>query len=172
MPFNMGLLSKLLLPFLLLAARTTAGQATSGVTNAPALTENTALDVLSSALKDTRPEYGIRVRMILGQQKQISGHYEEPLRQFTAADQLAEQHALYNEICEAKIKIGEIIYDHGNYDSALVYFLLAQKIAESHALQSARSYALYYIGKYNETKGNFKEASEYYDTALAICRAD
>ena len=78
--------------------------------------------------------------------------------------------ALIREWGEAKLKIGEIIYDHGDYDSALAYFRDAERIAAGHALGSVRSYALFYMGKYNETKGNFEQAKEFYDQAIVICR--
>jgi signal transduction histidine kinase/tetratricopeptide (TPR) repeat protein len=116
------------------------------------------------------PDSLFRQRMILGRQQQIGGHTEEALRLFGQAEQLAHHYSLYAELCEAKIKIGEVIYDHGNYDSALAYFMEAERLADVHELEPSRAYALYYIGKYQETRGNFKGASRYYDSALAICR--
>jgi signal transduction histidine kinase len=139
--------------------------------NAPDLAEKKATEALTISRRENKPEYTVRAWMILGNIRQVSGKNDEALRLFTAAQQLADQHALYNDGCKAQIKIGEIIYDRGNYDSAVTYFLQAEKIAESHDLGAVKSYALYYIGKYQETKGNFKEASKYYDEALEISRA-
>ena len=121
-------------------------------------------------IPQSSPVDSTRAWIELGKQRQISGKNDEALGLFLKADQLAGQQALYAELCEAKIKIGEIIYDRGNYDSALTYFRQAQSLAEAHDLTQAKSYALYYIGKYNETKGNFDEATKCYDKALEICR--
>ncbi|HXB94546.1 MAG TPA: tetratricopeptide repeat protein [Puia sp.] len=112
-----------------------------------------------------------RRQMATGRQLQIGGQNEEALRLFTAAHQMALQHAMYPQLCEAKIDIGEIVYDRGNYDSALTWFQQAEKIAETHGLVAAECRAQYYIGKYNETKGNFKQASYYYDKVLAMARS-
>lgn len=112
-----------------------------------------------------------RERMALGRMEQIKGHSDSALRQFGLAEALADSNGLYSGSCDARIKIGEIVYDHGNYDSALIWFKEAQRIADAHALPASRAYALYYIGKYKETKGRFKEASADYDRALAITRA-
>jgi two-component system, sensor histidine kinase and response regulator len=117
-----------------------------------------------------QPQSTIRNWMDQGKLKQITGRNDEALTLFTKAQCLALQHSLFPELCEAKIKIGEIIYDHGHYDSALTWFHQADSIAETHTLPSAHAYSLYYMGKYNETKGNFQQAKIYYDSALIICR--
>ena len=117
------------------------------------------------------PDSLIRRSMVLGRQEQIGGHAEDAVRFFGQAEQLAQQYSLYVALCEAKIKIGEVIYDRGNYDSALTYFTEAEKLADAHGLAASKAYALYYIGKYRETRGDFKDASRFYDSALAIIRA-
>ncbi len=108
--------------------------------------------------------------MVQGEQAQIGGHAEDALRFFGQAEQLAQRHSLYAALCEAKVNIGEVIYDRGYYDSAFIYFTEAEKLADAHGLSSSKAYALYYIGKYRETMGNFRDASLYYDSALTICR--
>lgn len=117
------------------------------------------------------PDSLFRRSMVLGRQAQIGGHAEDAVRFFGQAEQLAQRYSLYAALCEAKIKIGEVIYDRGNYDSALTYFMEAEKLADTHGLAASKAYALYYIGKYRETRGDFKDASRFYDSALAICRA-
>ena len=129
-----------------------------------------AVGVVGAGMKDgVSSAYGQRMEM--GREEQIRGQSDSALRLFGQAQALADSHWLYSGSCEARIKIGEIIYDHGNYDSALTWFLQAQKIADKHGLADSKAYALYYIGKYKETKGRFKEASGDYDRALAITRA-
>jgi signal transduction histidine kinase len=116
------------------------------------------------------PDSLYRQKMALGRQSQIAGRSEEALRQFELAEQLANHYSMYAAMCEVRMEIGEVVYDHGNYDSALVYFKDAERLAEEHGLSDSRAYALYYVGKYLETKGNFKDASGYYERALAIGR--
>ena len=113
-----------------------------------------------------------RQRISEGRDEQIRGQSDSALWSFAGAEALADSSGLYSGACEARIKIGEIVYDHGNYDSALTWFLQAQRIADAHGLRGSKAYALYYIGKYTETKGRFKEASADYDSALAICREE
>ena len=136
----------------------------------PALPSILLLLALTALGQNPQPQSTIRTWMEQGKLKQINGRNDEALLLFTKAQSLATRHSLYPELCEAKIKIGEIIYDHGHYDSALTWFRQADSIAETHALPSAHSYSLYYMGKYNETKRNFQQAKIYYDSALTICR--
>jgi tetratricopeptide (TPR) repeat protein len=138
MPFNMGLLNKIGIVVLVFALGTVHAQS---------------------------PDSLFRRSMVLGGQEQIGGHAEDALRYFGQAEQVAQRYSLYAALCEARIKIGEIIYDRGNYDSALTYFTEAEKLADAHGLAPSKAYALYYIGKYQETKGDFKNASRYYDSA-------
>jgi len=116
------------------------------------------------------PDSLFRRYMGQGEQEQIGGHAEDALRFFGQAEQLAQHYSLYAAVCEAKVNIGEVIYDRGYYDSALTYFTDAERLADIHGLAASKAYALYYIGKYRETTGNFKDASRYYDSALSICR--
>ncbi len=116
------------------------------------------------------PDSLYRQKMAMGRQAQISGRSEEALKQFELAEQLANHYSMYADMCEVRMEIGEVIYDHGNYDSALVYFKDAERLAELHGLSDSKAFALYYVGKYLETKGDFKDASGYYEKALAIGR--
>ncbi len=116
------------------------------------------------------PDSLYRRQVALGRQAQVAGRSEDALKQFELAEQLANHYSMYAAMCEVRMEIGEVIYDHGNYDSALVYFRDAERIAEEHGLSDSKAYALYYVGKYLETKGNFKDASGYYEKALAIGR--
>jgi signal transduction histidine kinase len=116
------------------------------------------------------PDSLYRQKMVLGRQAQIAGRSEDALQQFGLAEQLANHYCMYAEMCESRMEIGEVIYDHGNYDSALVYFKDAERLAELHGLDDPKAFALYYVGKYLETKGKFKDASGYYEKALAIGR--
>ena len=123
-----------------------------------------------SALGAVGPDSLYRRQLALGRQAQVAGRSEEALKQFGLAEQLANHYSMYAAMCEVRMEIGEVIYDHGNYDSALVYFRDAERIAGEHGLSDSKAYALYYVGKYLETKGNFKDASGYYEKALAIGR--
>src|SRR5580698_5377798 len=108
-----------------------------------------------SALGAVGPDSLYRRQLALGRQAQVAGRSEEALKQFGLAEQLANHYSMYAAMCEVRMEIGEVIYDHGNYDSALVYFRDAEKLAEDHGLNDSRAYALYYVGKYLETKGDF-----------------
>ncbi len=123
-----------------------------------------------SVLGAVGPDSLYRRQLSLGRQAQVAGRSEDALKQFGLAEQLANHYSMYAAMCEVRIEIGEVIYDHGNYDSALVYFRDAERIAEEHGLSDSKAYALYFVGKYLETKGNFKDASGYYEKALAIGR--
>jgi signal transduction histidine kinase len=116
------------------------------------------------------PDSLFRRYMGQGEREQIGGHAEDALRFFGQAEQLAQRYSLYAAVCEAKVNIGEVIYDRGYYDSAFTYFTEAEGLADAHGLAASKAYALYYIGKYWETMGDFKDASRYYDSALTICR--
>jgi signal transduction histidine kinase/Flp pilus assembly protein TadD len=122
---------------------------------------------LSRIQKD---DTGIARDFMLGGVKEVNGATEEALRLFTAAHAQAEKDGLFKELGEAKIKIGEVLYDRGSYDSALTWFVQARGLAMAHDLPQVMAYALYYIGKYNETKGAFGEATRCYDSSLAISR--
>lgn len=145
-------------------------QADSSLGYAPHLAEQITNSALKIALRENQAKYIIQCWMILGKIQNIKGENTKALELFTKAYQLAQKKYLPEELCIAKIKIGEIIYDHGNYDSALIFFQDAEKIAYDHHLEKPESYALSYIGKYNETKGNFQKAKEYYNRALEISR--
>ena len=82
------------------------------------------------------PDSLIRRSMVLGRQEQIGGHAEDAVRFFGQAEQLAQRYSLYAALCEARIKIGEVIYDRGNYDSAFTYFAEAEKLADAHGLSA------------------------------------
>lgn len=145
-------------------------KADSLIGSTPSVAENDALEALHISLVENDANSIIQAWMILGKIKNMLGENEKALSFFIKAENLAKQKSLHKELGEAKIKIGEIIYDHGNYDSALTYFKYAEKIADSFNIEPVKSYSLYYIGKYNETKGNFEQAKNYYNQALEISR--
>jgi len=145
-------------------------QADSTIGNDPDQTEKNTSFALNLSVSEKLPKYTIQAFLILGRIKQIKGDTDSALYLFKKAKKLASEKSFLPELCAAKIKIGEIIYDHGNYDSAYLFFHEVQEIAIVNHLEPELAYALYYIGKYNETKGHFAAAKNFYNQAIDLCR--